>query len=248
MTNTKKNKFPLEFVEKLKETINIDLETEYKKVDENGKTIWLKKTIMPIYDKYIEIGKAVVNYDITDKKVLEKLAITDGLTGLYNRRYFNEVLNREISRATRKKSLLSFLMIDVDFFKQYNDSYGHDRGDKVLISISLSIQKSINRGSDFAFRLGGEEFGILFVGCDKKGSLLLAKKIKDNIEKLKIPHSNSLISDHITISSGLLVIDFKNETVDKNGFYTMADDALYQAKNKGRNRVVLHENDDLEFF
>ena len=244
-------KLPLEFVKKVKDTINKQdtIEGEIQKTTEDGQTHWIQNSILPIYDDNdIKIGEVIVNYDITDKKTFEKLAITDGLTGLYNRRFFNETLTREISRATRDKTFLSFLILDVDFFKKYNDAYGHDAGDKALIAVSNTIQKTLHRGGDFAFRLGGEEFGVLFSKCDIEDSKRLADKIRKNIEALQMEHSNSKISRHITVSIGLLVVNFSQESVDEHGFYTMADDALYQAKESGRNKVILYENDDVDFF
>lgn len=237
-----------ECAQKIKDDKDFDAKQEYQITDESGAVRWIQKKIVPLYeeDKYIE--KIVVNLDVTEKKDLEKLAITDGLTGLYNRRYFDEILSREICRAVRAKSFLSLSIVDIDFFKQYNDSYGHDAGDKALISVANTIKKSAKRGGDFAFRIGGEEFAILFSDCDKEHSVKFIQKIVQNVQNLHIPHSNSKVDKYVTISAGVVVVDFQEENVDKDGFYTMADDALYQAKKTGRNRVVLYENDDLEFF
>lgn len=246
-----KEALPLEFVKKVKDAINRqeNIVGEIQKTTTDGQVHWIQNSIMPIYDdNNNQIGEVIVNYDITDKKTFEKLAVTDGLTDLYNRRFFNDILAREISRATRDKTNLSFLILDIDFFKKYNDSYGHDAGDKALISVAKSISTSLQRGSDFAFRLGGEEFGVLFSECGVEDSLKIANKIRENIEALQIEHTNSKISNHITVSAGLLVVDFSRESVDANGFYTMADDALYQAKENGRNNVILYQNEDVVFF
>ena len=241
---------PLEFVKKIKDTINKQetIEGELEKTIKDGQEYWIQKSIMPIYDDNIRVGEVIVNYDITEKKKLERLAIRDGLTGLYNRRFFDETLKKEISRVARKKKKLSFFILDVDFFKKYNDSYGHEAGDEALVAVSHEVKKALHRGGDFAFRVGGEEFGALFSDASVENSLKLANKIRKNIEALQIEHSNSQTAKHITVSIGLLVVDFSQESVDGHGFYTMADDALYQAKNSGRNRVVLYENDDIDFF
>jgi diguanylate cyclase (GGDEF)-like protein len=244
------NELPLAFVKKVKNVINNEykLENEEEKVLSDGSVHWIQTSVMPIFDDdNIKIGEVIVNYDVTDKKTFEKLSITDGLTGLYNRRYFNETLKREINRALRDKEYLSFLILDIDFFKKYNDSYGHDAGDKALIRVAHTLQDSLQRGGDFAFRLGGEEFGVLFSKENEKDSFALAEKIRKNIEALKIEHSNSSVAKCITVSVGLLNVNFANESVDEHGFYTMADDALYQAK-ENRNKVVMYENDELEFF
>jgi len=221
---------------------------EIETIDDFGKSIWIESKVVPLFDGEKRLSEVLIHSDITIKKELEKLAVTDGLTKLYNRRFFNEILTREIKRAQRDKTFLSFLMLDVDYFKQYNDSYGHSMGDDVLVKIAETMRSSIKRASDFAFRLGGEEFGVLFNKCNIVNSQKIAENIRKNIENLNIPHSNSKVSDRVTVSVGLLIVDFAEESVDEHGFYTMADDALYQAKEKGRNRVVVYENDEVEFF
>ena len=245
----KKNNI-VEFVQKIDDAQTskfVAKEVEHK--DNSGNALWTKSVLMPLLNSDSQkIGEVVVQSDITEQKEFEKLAVTDGLTKLYNRRFFNETLEREHKRAKRDKSCLSFLMLDVDYFKQYNDSYGHSLGDEVLINIAESMQKSLNRAGDFAFRLGGEEFGVLFNGCTIANSLKMAETIRKNIENLNIAHSNSKVSDKVTVSVGVLSVDFSEESVDEHGFYTMADDALYQAKEQGRNRVVLYENEEILFF
>lgn len=247
----KEHKLPLEFVKKVKDIISEkkSLVGEVHRTSVDGKESWYQDSIMPILDDDgTQLGEVVVRYDITQKKMYEKLAVTDGLTALYNRRYFNEILAREINRATRDKSILSFCMMDIDYFKKYNDAYGHQGGDDVLISVAHTIRDSFHRGGDFAFRLGGEEFGVLFSGVNQEKALEFAQQIRANVEALSIPHSYSLANKYLTISLGLLVVDFSLESVDSNGFYSMADQALYEAKESGRNRVVLYKNDELEFF
>jgi diguanylate cyclase (GGDEF)-like protein len=242
---------PKEFVKKVRDLVKLkdQLTGEVKKVVENDEEYWYQDSVMPIYDDAGErLGEVLVRFDITDKKHYQELSITDSLTSLYNRRYFNEVLSREINRAYRDQKTLSFIILDVDYFKKYNDAYGHQAGDDVLKKVATSIKETLHRGSDYIFRLGGEEFGVIFSGLDKKESENLAERIRKNVENLSIEHSNSKINEHVTISLGLLVVDFEQESVDEHGFYTMADDALYEAKKSGRNRVVTYENEDLEFF
>jgi len=222
---------------------------EYKKIDADGNERWFRSIVMPMCDaEGNEVDTVIVHCDITKMKHFEELSITDALTNLYNRRHFKDIFKREMRRAIREKGKLSFLILDIDYFKKYNDSYGHDAGDKALLAVAKAIEASISRGSDFAFRLGGEEFGVLFYNTDINGSLLLAERIRKNVQDLKIEHSNSLASKYVSVSIGLLVVDFLDENVDEHGFYTMADDALYQAKESGRNKVVMYENDELEFF
>ena len=249
--NKKQHELPREFVKKVKDAIgNRDsLEGELKHTTTDGRESWYQNSVMPILDDDgVEIGEVVVRYDITQKKVFEKLSITDALTKLYNRRHFNDVLTREIHRAEREKVRLSFIILDIDYFKKYNDANGHKAGDDALVAVATTLKSLLHRGSDFAFRLGGEEFGIIFSRLDETKSLEFAEKIRKSIEDLKIIHSGSLVSKFLTISLGLLVVDFSEVSIDENGFYTMADDALYLAKERGRNRVTVHENEDLELF
>lgn len=242
---------PNEFVKHVKnDIIEIDpVKGEIKKVDEDGEEHWFQDTIMPIFDENnIQTGEVIVRHDITEKKYYEKMAITDPLTHIYNRRHFNEVIEREINRAKREQTILCFVILDVDYFKKYNDTYGHIAGDKALISVAHTLRDSLHRGSDYTFRLGGEEFGVIFNAKNEKQAVQLSDKIRNNIEKLNIVHSSSDVSSHLTASLGLVSIDFAELTADKDELYRLADSALYLAKENGRNQVFLHENDEMEFF
>ena len=204
---------------------------------------------MPIYDEdHNKIGEVVVRYDITQKKQYEEMAITDPLTQIYNRRHFNNIIEKEINRANREKSILCLIILDVDYFKKYNDTYGHIAGDEALKAVAGSLKESLHRGSDYPFRLGGEEFGVLFTAESEEKALEFSEQIRANIEALQIPHSSSEVTDHVTASLGLVVIDFNEVTADKDEFYRIADSALYQAKEGGRNQVFLHVNDEMELF
>jgi len=181
---------------------------------------------------------------------LELLSLKDALTNLYNRRHFDDVFNREIQRADRDKKILSFTILDVDNLKKYNDSNGHKAGDDVLKAIGAILDESTRRGSDFIFRLGGEEFGIIFTDLSEKDAIFFTDSIRIKIQNMGISHSLNDNLKIVTASFGLVVVDFSKNSVDKTGFYSMADHALYQAKQDGRNRVMLHskEEDELEFF
>lgn len=213
-------------------------EVKYRRKD--GTTFWTHTTIYP---KYNTVG-AIDNYttihrDITNRKALEKLSITDELTGLYNRRFFNTVIHRELNRAKRNQKVLSFAMMDVDHFKQYNDNYGHQRGDEILKKIARSLMTSLNRGSDFCFRLGGEEFGVIFTGLEPEEGLLFGERLRESVENLTLEHKYSETAPYITLSMGLLTI-LPEATPDVDQIYKMADDAMYAAKSEGRNRVISH--------
>ncbi|MGJ0300148.1 sensor domain-containing diguanylate cyclase [Aliarcobacter cryaerophilus] len=171
------------------------------------------------------------------EKELQNLSITDELTQLYNRRFFNSKIEEEINRAKRENKYLCLMVLDIDFFKQYNDTYGHQKGDFVLQEISKVLKNRTNRASDFAFRIGGEEFAIL-VNLEKNKISEFAEAIKNDIENLKIEHSGNKVSKYVTTSIG---VNFKQADELKNidELFKVADDNLYEAKRSGRNCVVI---------
>lgn len=163
------------------------------------------------------------------------LSLTDGLTGLANRRHFDEVLAREGDRSRRDRRPMSLLMLDVDWFKHYNDQYGHPAGDVVLCQIARILLESVRRPGDLAARYGGEEFAVILPGLDVREAEGMAERIRDRVEALAIAHAHGL-SGRVTISVGVAEMDLD----DAHGAETLvgrADAALYRAKAGGRNRV-----------
>ncbi len=203
----------------------------------SGSSYWTDTTIFPKYNGKNNItGYTAIYQDSTDKKRIEKLSITDVLTGLYNRRSFNLTLDKELSRAMRNKKMLGFAMLDIDYFKQYNDHYGHQKGDEVLRAIGQTLRQTLSRSSDFCYRLGGEEFGVIFSDLTPEEALNFTESIRKSIEDLAIEHLWGCESKVITASFGLLSITpTPGVTVDT--IYQKADKALYKAKEGGRNRV-----------
>ncbi len=171
------------------------------------------------------------------KRELEELSITDAMTKLYNRRYFNEIFNKELNRVKRENKSISFLMLDVDHFKLYNDTYGHQEGDNVLSKIGEVLNGSSKRAGDFAFRLGGEEFGIIFHEKSASQALQFANNLLKEIEGLKIPHVKNSASEYVTVSIGLVHKNI-DKTTTTGAIYKEVDDCLYEAKKSGRNRVA----------
>ncbi len=167
---------------------------------------------------------------------LKTISRTDGLTNLYNRRYFDEIFNQQRKISSRNNHLLTFAMIDIDNFKLYNDTYGHKAGDDALIAVASAIKSSINRPDDFTFRLGGEEFGVLFNTDHEKAVLHIGHKILKNVEDLHISHSSSTTSKYISISLGLYIIEASNK-LSNDEIYQRCDKALYTAKQNGRNQL-----------
>lgn len=212
---------------------------EIKNRRKDGSFYWVDSTITPQFKKGKIIGYTAIKHNITNQKIIEILSITDSLTKLYNRRYFNKVFENEFLRAKRDGKYFSFIMLDVDHFKDYNDRYGHQEGDAVLESLGTLLQGVVKRTSDFAFRLGGEEFGIVFSDLDPAQSFEFAKSIQEGIENLHIKHRDNTASTYVTASLGLVTL--KGEAlVSSEKIYLYADELLYQSKEQGRNRVSMN--------
>jgi len=170
-------------------------------------------------------------------RILREISIVDDLTQLYNRNYFNEVFDKELQRARRADRLVAFFILDVDFFKQYNDTYGHFKGDLALQSVGALLNWKLKRADDTAFRLGGEEFGGIIHGNSYPDIEEFAAQICRSIENLAIPHSNSTASSYLTASIGITVVT-PDRVDNPDEVYRIADQALYTAKSTGRNKVV----------
>jgi diguanylate cyclase (GGDEF)-like protein len=173
--------------------------------------------------------------EVKEKKIFQELALIDGLTKIYNRRYFDELLRQEINRSSRYKHFFSLLMIDVDNFKYFNDRYGHPFGDEILKELA-NIFNVKTRITDFAARYGGDEFAIIAPHTNKQDALLLATRIIDLISRRDFTIATKVI-DKVTVSIGLAT--FGEDTNDKDDLLKRADAALYQAKRLGKNRVCL---------
>jgi two-component system chemotaxis family response regulator WspR len=169
---------------------------------------------------------------------LQRLMNMDGLTGLNNRRRFDEYATAEWRRAMRDKHPFALVLADVDEFKRYNDTYGHLAGDEALKRIAAAITSACGRPADLPARYGGEEFAIVLPGTSAEGAAHVAKKVCQTVRELKIPHSASRIGPSVTLSAGAVACIPANEAglVD---FVHIADQALYEAKSAGRDRVVL---------
>jgi len=174
---------------------------------------------------------------------LLSLSITDPLTKLYNRRYLDKLFKRELDRVKRDKKYLSFIMLDIDFFKQYNDTYGHPAGDEVIKKIAQHLMDNLRRPGDLVFRLGGEEFGALFSDINEDKSIELAKQILLGVPQLKIIHAKNKVNEYVTVSIGLTVI-YDNLEIAPDEIMCQSDQALYKAKHDGRNRFVLWKKED----
>lgn len=173
---------------------------------------------------------------------LEKLARVDGLTGIANRREFDSRLDAEWRRMGREGKPLALIMGDVDHFKQYNDTYGHQAGDICLVKVARAIGGLARRPTDLAARYGGEEFALVLADTDGKGAAFVAQGVCDAVRRLEIPHCNSSASEHVTLSLGVAVV-LPGAEGSPQSLIEMADKALYRAKETGRNRWTLSKGE-----
>jgi diguanylate cyclase (GGDEF)-like protein len=171
---------------------------------------------------------------------LKKLTNLDGLTGIANRRYHDDVINREWRRCQRTNSSLAAIMIDIDHFKLYNDHYGHIAGDHCLQQVAKELQRGARRVSDSVARYGGEEFVCLMPDCSAEAAINVAELIRQRIRKLQIPHATSKIDTILTVSQGVAAMVPSRDSVPSE-LIRRADQALYQAKMQGRDRVIVYD-------
>ncbi len=170
-------------------------------------------------------------------KLLDQLAYLDGLTEISNRRRFEEVYEREWTRAIRSQSPLSLAMVDVDYFKQYNDNYGHAMGDIALQMIAKNLKRSLMRPADLVARYGGEEFIMMLPETDLHAAELVAQRSLEMVTELGILHEYSKTSPYISVSIGLASV-LTNNSIQRETLIKVADQNLYLAKNNGRNQTA----------
>ena len=198
-------------------------------VTENGEFIGLLSA-MNFFEYYKDVEEHLSN-----------LAINDGLTGIYNRRYFDETLAREWKRTMREKAPLSLIMLDIDYFKKYNDTYGHQAGDECLRQVATTISGALRRPADMAARYGGEEFVVVLPNFKLENSAKFGETIRAKIEALKMEHKQSDANPFITVSLGIASV-VPSSISSYEELVGAADKALYSAKNKGRNRVCVAQD------
>ncbi len=221
----------------------------------DGSFYWVDSAIVPITNQSGEIERYIsVRIDITERKQqeaeinkalselsvankqLEEISLTDGLTKIANRRCFDEALNIEISKLSRSEVPITLIICDIDYFKNYNDTYGHQAGDICLQKVAKCISSSFTRAGDLVARYGGEEFAIILSNTNKETALFLAERTRKNLVNLQLEHRASSISEFVTISIGITSIIPDKDTTP-GLLIKRADKALYQAKDSGRNNV-----------
>lgn len=177
---------------------------------------------------------------VHQRRLLEQIAALDGLTGIPNRRRFDEALKQEWSRCQRNDQPLSLIIGDVDFFKTYNDTLGHAAGDRVLQEVASELRQCARRPGDLAARYGGEEFVLLLPGTSQEEGKLVAEKFRQRMLARNLPHPASSAASCVTLSLGGTTITPRNNEVTPD-FFQLADAALYRAKSQGRNQICWHE-------
>jgi diguanylate cyclase (GGDEF)-like protein/PAS domain S-box-containing protein len=218
----------------------------YRSRHRDAKEVWIESTMQ--VTRNLDTGKidgvVAISRDVTQQKNAEAkltaLAILDGLTGLANRRRFDERLQEEWARACREGTSLSLLMVDLDHFKKFNDQYGHPAGDACLQAVAQVLATEARRPADLAVRYGGEEFAMLLPNTDAAGCKLVGERIRRGLQQLSIPHALNIPSKRVTVSLGGTAIRLRADgPAESSSLVQMADRALYAAKEGGRDRLIM---------
>lgn len=204
---------------------------------ELGAVDFIVKPINPV------IVRARVNTHLTLKRqndILRSLALLDGLTGVANRRNFDEQLERSWQQSLREQTALSVIMIDVDYFKRYNDHYGHQQGDRCLQAVAGALEEAVSRPYDLLARYGGEEFACVLPNTLLEDAALVAERMRANVQLLQLEHLNSDVGQSVTVSLGVAAMTANHATAPQT-LIEEADRRLYQAKQAGRARVCFYD-------
>lgn len=215
-------------------TANTDMQT-LKSSFEHGASDYISKPINSV-ELMARVQSHLIRKQINDER--KSNAITDALTNIYNRRYFDLVYDRQYKKALAERKPYSFFIIDIDNFKKYNDDYGHQKGDEALQNVAKAIKTQLNRESDYLFRLGGEEFAILLFNSNPMYIQNLSDDIHAAIASLALPHKRNETFNQLTISIGITTANNLN-AITKFEIYESADKALYKAKHSGRNQSII---------
>lgn len=225
-----------------------DHEADYRALTKDGDYVWIRDVVHVARDDNGEVEALIgFMFDISERKEteqklldlqkeLEELSFQDGLTAVPNRRMLDAILEQEWIKARRNQQPLSLLLIDIDFFKQYNDFYGHMQGDDCLKQVAQTLSGAATRARDFFARFGGEEFVMVLPETDAAAAHKIAERCQQYIFKQQIPHAQSAVSQMLTISigSGTMVPSHQDQLRD---FIDSVDRALYEAKQRGRNQI-----------
>jgi diguanylate cyclase (GGDEF)-like protein/PAS domain S-box-containing protein len=226
-------------IKEMQSTLNSGKEWtgELEFIDSEGNSIWfnISAQLETNYETSLD-EITFIAIDVSDHKRIEILSLTDSLTGIANRRHLDSVLLNEIKRMKRNNTSLSLLMLDVDFFKQYNDIYGHQEGDSCLKKLSNVLVQCTQRPADLAARYGGEEFILLLPEADNKGAHTVAELVMKHLTLQNIEHSGSTVAEHVTVSIGIATVQATDINTAED-IIKIADERLYKAKSVGRNTI-----------
>lgn len=226
--NDSTKNIPIIFVTALTETM------DEVKAFNIGAVDYITKPFQPIVVK----TRVRNHLSLKEKKdILEAMVSLDGLTNIYNRRKFDDILDQEWRRARRNPNPLSLILMDIDHFKQFNDNYGHANGDECLKKLADELKNKVRRQGDFLGRYGGEEFVVFLPGTELKGALHVAENLRKDIANLNIAHEYSQTAPYVTLSIGVASITPQNETQTPTSLIKAADSMLYKSKEHGRNQV-----------
>lgn len=227
----------------------VDHEADYRALTKDGGYVWIRDVVHVVRDENGKVDSLIgFMFDISERKKaeekvtrlqreLEALSFKDGLTGVANRRRFDSNMDIEWASARRGAQPLSLIMLDLDFFKQYNDHYGHTQGDDCLKNLAQALNLAANRPRDIVARFGGEEFALLLPETDENAALKIAERCQREIEKLHIPHAASAVGKFVTVSMGVGTTQQPSAETEPKRFIEAVDRLLYKAKLNGRNRI-----------
>jgi len=226
-----------------------DHEADYRALTKDGDYVWIRDVVHVVRNEMGEVESLVgFMFDISERKKteqrlvalqkeLEELSFKDSLTGIANRRMFDSIMEVEWANAQRNHQPLSLILFDIDYFKQYNDEYGHIQGDASLKQVAKVLSQGATRPRDFFARFGGEEFVLILPETDEAAAKKVAQRCQHLIFEAQIPHAKSLVSHLVTLSLGVGTIIPTHQDVPLH-FIDLVDKRLYQAKQNGRNGVV----------
>lgn len=226
-----------------------DHEADYRALTQGGGYVWIRDVVHVVRNENGEVDSLIgFMFDISERKKteeelatlqkeLEELSFKDGLTGVANRRMFDSILDVAWTHARRNNQSLALIMVDIDYFKQYNDHYGHIQGDDCLKRVARALSSAATRSRDFLARFGGEEFVLVLPETDEKAAIKIAERCRNRVFQEQIPHEKSPVSQILTVSIGVgaVVPTLQNEPLR---FVEDVDKRLYLAKRHGRNRIV----------
>jgi len=243
----------------LSQTLNKSPLPLFASQEEAGKSIRMQQAIqvLPIQTSpeshYCMIQVTDVSAAVNRESILRQQAVelrskahVDGLTGIANRRRFDEHGEESFRHAKRNGTTMSLILIDIDFFKLYNDTYGHQQGDYCLIEVATALSDEVRRPFDLVARYGGEEFVVVLPETDAEGAMHIACRMRAHVESLGIQHAKPNKVNTVTISLGVAMFDPSKRAISFNELINRADHALYKAKHSGRNQIVLHEESENE--